>query len=68
MIDFKKYSNPEIVGHIAAVMASPQRAPMRIFKYGAIFALIGVATILFPDNTESGIGKVMKDKIESLAS
>ena len=44
-------------------------------KYGGVIvgvictvALIGVATILFPDNTESGIGKVMKDKIESLAS
>ena len=36
MIDFKKYSNPEIVNNITDVMSAPQRAPIRIVKWGLL--------------------------------
>ena len=42
MIDFKKYSNPEIVNNITDVMSAPQRAPIRIVKWGLVFAVVGV--------------------------
>lgn len=42
MIDFKKYSNPEIVSNIADVMSAPQRAPVRVIKWGLVFAVVGV--------------------------
>ena len=42
MIDFKKYSNPEIVSNIADVMSSPQRAPVRIVKWGLFLAVAGL--------------------------
>lgn len=42
MIDFKKYSNPEIVNNIADVMSAPQRAPIRVVKWGLVFAVVGV--------------------------
>jgi hypothetical protein len=46
-IDFKKYSNPEIASNIADVMSSPQRAPVRIIKWGLVFAVIGVIVDIF---------------------
>lgn len=42
MIDFKRYSNPEIVSNITDVMSAPQRAPFRIIKWGLVFAAIGI--------------------------
>jgi len=44
-------------------------------KYGGvivgvtcILSLIGVVTVLFNKGTDSGVGKLMKDKIDSLAT
>ncbi len=44
-------------------------------KYGGvivgvtcILSLIGVVTVLFNKGTDSGVGKLMKDKIDSLAA
>lgn len=47
MIDFKKYENPEIVNGIADIMSSPQRAPIRIVKWGLLFAFLGFVVAVF---------------------
>lgn len=50
MIDFKKYSNPEILDNIADIMSAPQRAPIRIIKWGLAFVVLGFAIDFFLAN------------------
>ena len=33
-----------------------------------ILALIGIVTVLFGNGTQGGVGKLMKDKLDSLAT
>jgi len=47
MIDFKKYNNPEIAGHIIDIMTVPSVAAKKIVKYLVIFTLLGIVACTF---------------------
>lgn len=59
MIDFKKYSDPEIEGNIADAMSAPQRAATRILKWGLAFAacsvFAGILIITFSEQRNAAI-------------